>query len=309
MPLDGIADPRRLGTFKGIAWMVLTGLLFTSVMGIVRHLGSNLPAAEAAFIRYVFGLVLVAPALLQLKARMPPPTTLAVYVLRGAAHGTAVILWFYAMARIPIAEVTAIGYTTPIFTILGAALFLGERLQPRRVLAVAAGFLGAAIILRPGFQAIQIGSLAQLAAAPLFAVSFLLAKRLTRTESPYQIVLMLSVFCTLALLPAALWQWQAPTAVELFWLFLTAVFATAGHYALTRAFEAAPISVTQPISFLQLVWATLLGIVAFDERLDPFILLGGGIIVTAISYVSHREAKLAGLAARRPDRPPGRTEG
>ncbi len=301
MPLRLTADAARLRTLKGIGWMVLTGLLFTSVTGVVRHLGSDLPATEAAFIRYVFGLILVAPALVQFRAKVPTPGTLGVYILRGAAHGFAVILWFFAMARIPIAEVTAIGYTTPIFTTLGAVLFFRERLGTHRLLVVAAGFAGAAVVLRPGFQVIQIGSLAQLAAAPLFAISFLLAKRLTRTESPSQIVLMLSIFCTLTLMPGALWQWQTPTPVELFWLFMTAVFATGGHYALTRAFAAAPMTVTQPVSFLQLVWATALGILVFDERLDPFILLGGGIIVTAVSYITHHEAKLSGRGGIRPD--------
>lgn len=275
--------------------MVLTGLLFVAVTGIVRHLGSDLPAVEAAFIRYAFGLVLVLPVLLRLGSRIPRGRAMTLCVVRGLVHGGGVMLWFFAMARIPIAEVTAIGYTAPIFTTLGAAFFLGERLRARRVAAMIAGFIGVFVILRPGFQTIQLGSLAQLSAAPLFAVSFLLAKKLTETESPAIIVAMLSIFCTITLLPGALLQWRTPTGVELSWLFLTAIFATVGHYTLTRAFEAAPITVTQPISFLQLVWAILLGTLLFDEHVDAWIFLGGAIIVGAATYISHREA----LASRR----------
>jgi drug/metabolite transporter (DMT)-like permease len=290
----------REGALAGIAWMLVTGLLFVAVTGTVRYLGSDMPAVQAAFIRYLFGLILIAPILLRLRVARPSRGMMALYVLRGLFHGLAVMLWFYAMARIPIAEVTALGYTAPIFTTIGAALLLGERLHARRIFAVVAGFLGAIVILRPGFQTIEAGSIAQLAAAPLFAASFLIAKKMTRSESPGVIVAMLSIFCTLTLLPGALLEWRSPSMDELFLLFLTAVFATAGHYTLTRAFEAAPITVTQPAAFLQLVWAALLGLIAFGEPLDPWIFLGGGIVVGAVTYITHREAKAAGRAQPKP---------
>lgn len=282
--------------------MLVTGVLFVAVTGIVRHLGSDMPAVQAAFLRYVFGTAIIAPVALRLWWRagfIPPNTTeLKLYTLRGLAHGFAVMLWFFAMARIPIAEVTAIGYTTPIFTTIGAAIFLHEVLHIRRIAAVIIGFVGAMIILRPGIEAIELGSLAQFAAAPFFALSFIVAKKLTVNRSSEEIVVMLSVFCTLVLLPGALWQWRTPTGVELFWLFLTAVFATLGHYTLTRAFASAPLTVTQPITFLQLVWATLLGYFVFSEALDPWVIAGGGIIVAAVTYISHREALAAKRAAK-----------
>ena len=287
-------------TLAGIGWMVVTGFLFVAVTGIVRHLGSDMPAIEAAFIRYAIGLVLVLPALISAFRVHIPAQHWAFFTTRGLVHAGGVMLWFYAMARIPIAEVTAIGYTAPIFVTIGAAVFLGERLQWRRIGAVAAAFLGALIILRPGFQELSSGQLAQLCAAPLFAASFLLTKRLTAEVSPAVIVAMLSLFCTLFLLPGALWQWRDPTWEEVGWLALTACFATAGHYTLTQSFKCAPITVTQPVQFLQLVWATLLGIALFDEGLDPWVLLGGGIIVASATYISHREARVA----RRAQTPP-----
>ena len=280
-------------TVRGIAWMVVTGLLFVCVTGIVRYLGSDMPAIEAAFIRYVIGLLLITPVLFKLRPKVPRGRKLAIYGARGLVHGIAVMLWFYAMARIPIAEVTAIGYTSPIFVTIGAAMFLGERLQMRRMLAVLAGFVGALIILRPGFSEISLGQLAQLTAAPLFAASFIFAKKLTEDEDPAFIVYMLSVGCTLTLLPGAIYQWRTPTGEEVFWLTMTAVFATAGHYTLTQAFRAAPITVTQPIGFLQLVWAALLGLVVFGEQLDPYVFLGAAVIIGAATYISHREAAVA----------------
>jgi len=287
-------------TVQGISWMVVSTAMFVAVTGIVRYLGSNLPAAEAAFIRYAFGILILASTLWKLFKAPPSNSLMGSFAIRGFVHSFGVILWFFAMARIPIAEVTAIGYVTPIFVTIGAAIFLGERLKIRRIMGVAAAFFGAMIILRPGFEEISIGQLAQLASAPLFATSYLMTKNLTGRTDSNTIVAMLTVFCTLFLLPMALIDWQTPSMRELFWLFITACCATFGHYAMTRALTAAPVSVTQPITFLQLVWASILGVFAFGEALDPYVILGGTIIVGAATFISHREAKMA----RRPITPP-----
>jgi len=281
----------------GIWWMLATGLLFVGVTGVVRHLGTDMNPMQAAFIRYAFGVVLIAPVLLRLYASGNRPSRLGLHLLRGVAHGTAVMLWFFAMARIPIAQVTAIGFTTPIFTTIGAAIYLSEILHARRITAVIVSFLGTLIILRPGGVEIELGALAQLAAAPLFACSFLIAKKLTETESSATIVAYMSVFVTIALLLPALLVWRTPTLTELAWLFVTAILATAGHYTFTRAMQAVELTVLQPFSFLQLVWATLLGYYLFAEVPDVWTLTGGAIIIASVTYIAHREARAAGASS------------
>ena len=284
----------------GIGWMLLTGIFFVAVTGIVRHIGSSLPAIEMAFIRYAFGLLLIIPALLPLFRNPPTIKRIRFFAVRGFLHSFGVMLWFFAMARIPIAEVTAIGYIAPIFVTIGAALFLGEKLHVRRIISIGIGFIGALIILRPGFQEINSGQLAQLTAAPIFAASFLMAKKMTSSEDSSVIVAMLTIFCTITLAPGALYVWETPSSNEFFWLFLAATSATIGHYTLTRAFKAAPITVTQPLSFLQLVWAALLGVTVFGEAIDPYVIAGGAIVVASVTYISHREA----VTARRQVTPP-----
>ena len=276
---------------QGIFWMMATGILFVAVTGIVRHLGTDMSPVQAAFIRYLFGLILLIPVFIRMGELLRPPKVLGLHAARGIIHGIGVMLWFYAMARIPIAEVTALGFTAPIFTTVGAALFLGERLHFYRIGAVLMGFGGAIVVLQPGFQPINIGSVAQLTAAPLFACSFLIAKRLTNVESSTAIVAYLSVFVTLTLLVPALIVWRTPTLVELAWLFATAACATAGHYTLTQAFRAADITVTQPIQFLQLVWATILGLLLFDEQPEVWTWVGGGMIVASVTFIAHRESR------------------
>lgn len=292
----GDASSRANGNLRGIFWMMVTGILFVAVTGIVRHLGTDMSAVQAAFIRYVFGLILLTPVFFRIGSFVRDRRIMGLHAMRGFIHGIGVMLWFFAMAKIPIAEVTALGFTAPIFTTLGAALFLGERLHLHRVGAVLIGFGGAIIVLQPGFQAINIGSIAQLVAAPLFACSFLIAKRLTRTESSPAIVAYLSIFVTLTLLPPALMVWRTPTPVELGWLFATAACATAGHVTLTQAFKSADITVTQPIQFLQLVWATILGLTLFGEQPEIWTWVGGGVIVASATYIARRESR----SCRRP---------
>ena len=271
--------------------MLLTGMLFVGVTVVVRYLGTSMNPVQAAFIRYCFGIVLILPLLSRAGVMSLDRDRLGFHALRGLVHGGGVILWFLAMSRIPISEVTALGFTTPIFVTLGAAAFLSERLKPYRVAAVLIGFIGALLILRPGLRVIDIGALAQLGAAPLFACSYLMAKSATRREASSMIVVLLSVFCTLTLALPALLVWRTPTLEELLLLGLTALLATSGHYCMTRALEAAEVSAVQPFTFLQLVWATILGLILFDETPDFWIWIGGAVIVGSATWMAQQEVR------------------
>jgi len=256
----------------------------------VRYVGTRIPAPEAAFIRYVVGTLFLAPVLLQIARKQLVVKDWSMLTIRGVIHGAGVCLWFFAMARIPIAEVTALSYLTPVLMTIGAAVFFGEKLYARRILAIVFGLLGVFIILRPGFSEISTGQIAQLITAPLFAASMLLTKKLTSTEQLSVIVATLSVICSITLLPLAVSNWVKPEAMELALLSLTGALATIGHFTLTRALTLAPISVLQPVSFLQLLWATLFGVLLFAESIDGYVVLGGSILVISISYIAHRES-------------------
>ncbi len=276
----------------GALWMVATGLLFVCMTAIVKHVGSDVPAAQSAFLRYAMGLPFLIPMIRPiLQARLTPRQT-GLFALRGTVHTFGVILWFFAMTRIPLAEVTAMGYLTPVLVTLGAALILGEGFALRRLIAIAAAFAGALIILRPGLRAVDPGHLAMLGNAVFFATGYLIAKKLSAELSATVIVGMLSLTVTIGLAPFAWAVWVPPTWTELGWFFLTACFATAGHYTMTFAFAAAPVTVTQPVTFLQLLWSTSLGALVFAEPVDIFVILGGVIILSAVSYITWREARL-----------------
>lgn len=276
----------------GIFWMFVTGLCFIMVTALVKTMGPRLPAGEAAFLRYAIGLVFVLPSLGAIRAAGLSGRQWALFSLRGLCHSGAVILWFYAMVRIPIADVTALNYLAPIYVTVGAALFLGEHLAKRRIIAVLMGLIGAAIILRPGFREISSGHLAMLLVAVGFAGSYLLAKVMADEVKPGIVVAMLSIFVAIGLAPFALANWITPTAQELAMLAGVACFATAGHYTMTMAFAAAPVTITQPVTFLQLIWATVLGMVWFHEDVDIWVIIGGIVILGSVVFITWREAML-----------------
>ncbi|MEM7718335.1 MAG: DMT family transporter [Pseudomonadota bacterium] len=277
---------------QAIFWMIVTGLLFVAVTATVKHGAQGLPAAESAFLRYVLGIVFLVPMLKPLRAAHLTYRQKKLFWLRGLAHSLAIILWFHAMTRITIAEVTAMNYMNPIYITIGAAVFLGERLASRRLIAIAAGFLGALIILRPGVRELTDGHMAMIGAAVLFAISYLTAKRMADEVSATVVVAMLSITVTVCLFPFAVMVWQTPTTEQVFWMFVVATFATAGHYTMTLAFAKAPVSVTQPVVFLQLVWSVLTGAIFFDEPADGWVILGGAVIVAATTFIAIREAML-----------------
>jgi drug/metabolite transporter (DMT)-like permease len=276
----------------GILWMLLTGLNFVAVTAIVKHVGDALPASQSAFLRYALGLVFLLPMIRPILAARLTRRQLGLFGARGIAHTFGVVLWFYAMTQITIAEVTAMNYLNPVYVTLGAALFLGETLALRRILAVLVALLGALIILRPGFRELSPGHIAMLGTAVMFAVSYLLAKQLSGEASAAVVVGMLSITVTIGLAPLAAAVWVPVTPEQLGWLFLVATFATAGHYTMTLAFAAAPVAVTQPVTFLQLLWATLLGWLVFGEGIDMWVIVGGSVILASVTFISWREAVL-----------------
>ncbi len=287
-----MSAPEQSRPLLGIFWMFFTGLCFVAVTALVKYLGDRIPPAEAAFLRYFLGLVFLIPMVRPILQARLTGRQWRLSAMRGAFHTGGVMLWFYAMTAIPIAEVTAMNYLAPVYVSIGAVLVLGERLAARRIAAVIMALIGAAIILRPGFREVEQGHWAMLLAAIVFAGSYLTAKILADEVPAAVVVGLLSVFVTLGLAPFALANWVTPTVAELGLLFLVAIFATGGHYTMTLAFAAAPVTVTQPITFLQLVWAMLLGALLFSEPVDIWVIFGGAVILASVTFITWREAVL-----------------
>ncbi len=273
----------------------------------MRVLALDLPAMQIQFLRYAMGLLVLLPLVFWRGWRHYIAKDIKGQFWRGGMHSLALVLWFLALPRIPLADMTAIGFTGPIFIMIGARLFFGEAMRWDRWLATVLGFAGVLIVVGPKLGGSLSGTisgtsvsgasgvwhLVMLASAPMFAASFLITKALTRTETAGVILVWQAVIVTLLSLPLALWAWQAVTPAQWLGFLGCGVLGSAAHYCLTRSFAATDISATQSLKFLELLWSAFFGYVLFADVPTRTTLLGGAVIAAATLWVARREARHA----------------
>jgi drug/metabolite transporter (DMT)-like permease len=284
MPLRGAA--------VGMAWMVASGLLFIALTTVTRVLAQELPPWQTQCLRFAAGLLVMVPWILRRGIASFRPAQPMGHVWRGAIHSAALLIWFYAIPFVPIAETTAIGFTAPLFVLIGAALFLKERVDAVRWGATALGFAGVLVVVAP--QLAGAGSWyagLMLASAPLFAVSFLITKALTRRDVPEVIVVWQAIAVCVFSLPFAIPGWVWPNATQWALFLLAGLLGSAGHFALTTAFKCTDVSALQPIRFVDLLWAALFGLVVFGDIPAATTIAGGVVILAATTWIARHEAR------------------
>jgi drug/metabolite transporter (DMT)-like permease len=263
-------------TLVGVFWMIVTGFCFVAVTASVKMVGDDVPAAQAAFLRYALGAIFLLPMIPAVRAVRFTPRILKLAGFVAWRHALGVICWFYAMTRIPIAEVTAMNYLNPIYVTVLAVLVLGERISVHRALAILFALAGAMVILRPGFRELDPGHVAMLFTAGFFAVGYLVTKILADEVPAAVVVFMLSVIGAGRSGAGGADSLGAGGLGGSRLALRDGGLRDGGHFTMTLAFRAAPLTVTQPVTFLQLVWATTLGALVFAEPVDMFVILGAG---------------------------------
>jgi drug/metabolite transporter (DMT)-like permease len=279
-------------SIRGLLWAVASGLLFVLLNTVMRGLSLALSPFQTQFLRYAFGLLVMLPFILRSGVAAYRPHRVAGQFMRGGVHTLGLCLWFIAVPHITLADTTALGFTTPIFIMIGAVLVLRERLQWERWIAAAIGFAGVMIVVAPKLTG-DGGAflLVMLAASPLFAASFLMTKTLTRFDKAEVIVAWQAISVTVFSLPLGLLQWHTPSALQWAMFVLCGVLGSAGHYCLTRSFAIADISATQSVKFLELVWAAALGWLAFSDTPSRSTLIGGVVICGSTLWIARRESR------------------
>lgn len=272
----------------------LAGFTFALLNTVMRKMSLEMSSAQALFLRYGFGLVVLLPVVFQQGIGRYKTNALRLQLARGLIHTAGLILWITALSQLPLPYTTALGFTQPIFIMLGAALFLGETMRGARWAATGLGFLGVLIIVGPRMQGTGADlhySLVMLSSAPLFAGSFLLAKALTRYDAPTVIVCWQALAVVVFTLPLAALDWQTPTTAQWFWFLLAGCLGSLGHWFLTRAYAVADISTAQPVKFLDLVWASVLGYLVFSDVPSLTTFAGGAVIVAATFWIARHERR------------------
>ena len=281
-------------TAKALVWAIASGMLFSVLNATVRALSQNMHPFQAQFLRYLCGFLVLLPAIYRYGWAAYRPQNMLGQFTRGALHTAGLCLWFVALPQIPLADMTAIGFTTPLFIMLGALLVFKEPMRWERWVATAIGFAGVMVVVGPQLAHSRQGSgtyhLVMLASAPLFAASFLLTKALTRYETIGTILVWQAITVSILSLPLALLHWQAITGLEALGFLLTGALGSSGHYCLTRAYKQADISATQSTKFLDLVWSGVMGWLVFADVPTVNALIGGAVIAGATLWLARREA-------------------
>jgi drug/metabolite transporter (DMT)-like permease len=201
--------------------------------------------------------------------------------------------FFSALSMTPLARVTALGFTAPIFATLLGVVVLGEVIRLRRWTATICGFLGTLVILRPGLSEIDLGSLLVLFSALLWGCTLIVIKVLARTESSLTITSYMNILLTLLSLVPALLVWRMPEGMQWLWLLAIGVTGTLAQLAITQSLKEADTGAVMPFDFLKLIWVAIMGYLFFAEVPGPFVWLGGAIIFASATYIAIRESRLA----------------
>lgn len=279
-------------TMQALIWSAAAGLLFVLLNTLMRGLSLALDPFQTQFLRYLMGIAVMLPLVARSGFAAYRPVNMRGHFTRGFVHTIGLCIWFTAIPHISIADTTAIGFTGPIFIMLGAVLVFKEPMRWERWVAAALGFGGVLIVVAPKMTGEGgLYNLVMLASAPVFAASFLMTKALTRYERSEVIVVWQAISVTLFSLPLALLNWQWPSAGQWLLFLLCGVLGSAGHYCLTSSYAAADISATQSVKFLDLVWATLIGWLVFSDAPSQATLIGGTVICASTLWIARRESR------------------
>ena len=286
------AGADRAAALRGISWMVIAAIGYSVNAGLVKELSGALTPMETVFWRTVVGVIFLLPWLIIRKGdgKKFPLQRLPLFLLRGVLTYLAMLTTYYALAHIAIADVQALQFTMPLFSILAVVIVLHERAGPGTWVACLVGFAGTLVILRPGFEEISLAAIAAIASAALYSVSNLVIKILGRTEDTTTITLYGNVIMLpLALLPL-LFDWRWPGLASVPWIIALGGFTTLGQWALARAISSADARIVWPFDFLRLPFTVVIGYVMFSQLPGPWTWVGAVLIFGSAYYVIRREA-------------------
>lgn len=274
-------------TVKACLWMIGAIVSFTSMAIAGRAVSLDLDTFEIMMFRSLIGIVIVVTVaglsgtLGQIRAQK-----LGLHFVRNLSHFAGQNLWFYSITVIPLAQVFALEFTSPLWVMLLAPFILGERLTRSQAIAAIIGFVGILIVTRPSPETFHIGLLTAALAAIGFAGSAVFTRKLTRTETITCILFYLTVMqAGMGLVFAGFdGDIALPTAANLPWVVLIAIAGLVAHFCLTTALSLAPATIVMPIDFTRLPVIAIVGVLLYAEPLDPFVLIGAALIFGANYY-------------------------
>ena len=274
-------------------FLIITSVFFGTVMlSFLKIAQEDVNVYVAGFFRFFLGLVIILPYIIKKKDAVLKTTHLKQHFLRAILGLPAMLLYFSALVLLPIEKLTAISFVVPLIVTILAVFFLGEKIYIYRTLALILGFSGMLVIIRPGFVDISIGVYMVLFSALLWSINIIITKKISKDDSAITILAYQSIFMSILSFFIVLFFWETPNLKSFIYLVLSAICGTVLHLTLNHAFKLVDVSMTQPYSFLNLVFASIIGYFVFDEIPDLYTWIGALIIFTGVLIISYREMKL-----------------
>ena len=280
-------------TTRGIVAMLVSTVLFSAMHAAVRHVSHEIPPIQAAFFRNFFGLIVFLPILMRTGLAVLHTDRLGLHFVRAILNVCAMFAFFTALSITPIAKVTALSFTSPLFMAVLSVVILGERMRVRRWTATILGFVGTLIILRPGVEALDLGSVLVVSSAMVWAVTMIVIKFLARTDSSLTITAYMNLLLSILSVGPAIYVWQTPSAEAWMWLVFVGISGTLAQLTLTEALSQTEATAVMPFDFLKLVWAAAMGYMFFAEVPTIYTWIGAPVIFFSGFYIAYRESVLA----------------
>ncbi|MDA9793580.1 DMT family transporter [Pelagibacteraceae bacterium] len=275
-----------------ISLIIISVFFGTVMLSFLKIAQEDVNVYVAGFFRFFLGLVIILPYIIKKKGAVLKTTHLKQHFLRAILGLPAMLLYFSALVLLPIEKLTAISFVVPLIVTILAVFFLGEKIYIYRTLALLLGFSGMLVIIRPGFVDISIGVYMVLFSALLWSINIIITKKISKDDSAITILAYQSIFMSLLSFFIVLFFWEMPSLKTFIYLILAAMCGTVLHLTLNHAFKLVDVSMTQPYSFLNLVFASIIGYFVFDEIPDLYTWIGALIIFTGVLIISYREMKL-----------------
>lgn len=283
---------------QGALWMVAGGTCFAVMSALIRPAAMLVHPLQVVFIRVVFGALFLLPLLLRSGALIPPRGVRATAIFRAGADAISMALWFIAIPAMPLATAIALNFTMPLFVTVFAVVVLGEVVRVRRWSAIAVGFLGALIILKPFGHAIEPEAVFVLISAAAAGGARIGVRIMLRRIGPNEIVAYHFLLLIPWLLVPALfvWRWPGPEALGI--IAALAAVGSLGHWCVAKALTVAEVSELAPFDYMQLVASAIIGYVVFAEMPGLRTWIGAIVIAGAAIYIARRETALRRIAAQ-----------
>lgn len=286
---------QRFATFspelQGITWMLIACFWFAAMASLIRHITTDLHPFVAVFFRNLFSVVCSLPLAYRYGFENMKTQRWSLYAFRTVSGIVGMTVLFYSITLIPLTNTIALTFTVPLLSTLFATMFLGEKMQNHRWVALVTGFVGVLVIIRPGMESFHFASLLVLATTCCWSISNVMVKKLTVTDHPHTIVFLMMLIMTPCSLPAALLYWQTPSWEQLGWLLLLGWVSNMAQFSMTSAYSKTDISIVLPFDFARLVFISIMAYVFFGEIVDSWTVFGALIIFLSGVYVLRKEKR------------------